>query len=454
MSNRLRVFALLVGLLLLALPLELEARERFFGYCITDNVTITKNQRIHNKSCTIRVFDAGTSDLSTIFADNLGTSKSNPFTAASTGFWFFYADDGRYDVQLSLGDPAIGSAFSWGDVLLADGVKGTIETVTFSATPTFDASESDIFSMTLTGNVTSSTITNAVAGKLITLLLIQDGTGGRTFAFPADVVLRTGALAISAGANDVTIIIFVYDGANWQEAGYSPDQFGKDILIDTALSIIGGDVTFDNDDDSAGTTTLNCGATAAQDCSIVFKANDVTFYTLTIKSSGNLQLIDQNGIVRLFLLNAGGQNQYRGGIVTADHVFQTSAGTTAITLDVGIDGMVLGSALDTNLRRSGANTLKTDDGFVMANVATLAASTTPSIQGGNVFNTNNTASITDFLNEENGQVIYLLCGADTTTSLVDSTPLFLAGAFTCTVDDSITLVSNGTIWTEISRSLN
>ncbi len=85
---------------------------------------------------------------------------------------------------------------------------------------------------------------------------------------------------------------------------------------------------------------------------------------------------------------------------------------------------------------------------------TLAASTTPSVTGGNVFLTNSTASITDFTGEQNGQVIILLCEADTTTSLTDSTPLFLSAAFTCTADDTISLVSNGTLWYEIARSAN
>ena len=316
MSNRLRVFALLTGFLLLTFPLELEARERFFGYCITDNTSITRNQRVHNKSCTIRVFDAGTVNLSTIFSDNTGTSKSNPFTAASTGFWFFYADDGRYDVQLSLGSPAIGSAFSWGDVLLQDGVKRTIESVIFSATPTFDASESDVFSMTLTANVTSSTITNPVIGKEITFLLSQDSTGGWTFAFPSDVVLRTGALLISSGVDEVTAVTFIYDGTNWQEVSYDPDEHGKDLTVNgsvtvneagnvtdslrvetdtlanalctdatndrvgvgftstctpsTRFEVFGGDITFDNGLDSTLTVDLISGATAAQGIDLRF----------------------------------------------------------------------------------------------------------------------------------------------------------------------------------------
>ena len=104
----------------------------------------------------------------------------------------------------------------------------------------------------------------------------------------------------------------------------------------------------------------------------------------------------------------------------------------------------------------GAPTVPTTIGgtFEYRDAPTLTASTTPSVTGGNVFLTNSTASITDFTGGQNGQVIILLCGADTTTSLTDSTPLFLAGAFTCTTNDTISLVSNGTVWYETSRGVN
>ncbi|KKK62008.1 hypothetical protein LCGC14_3008630, partial [marine sediment metagenome] len=119
----------------------------------------------------------------------------------------------------------------------------------------------------------------------------------------------------------------------------------------------------------------------------------------------------------------------------------------------GSDNLLLGDPnidpnfMDANLKMNGKR-------FIYGGAITLAASTTPSITGGNLFATNSTASITDFTGEENGQVIILLCGADTTTSLVDSTPLFLAGTFTCTSNDTISLVSNGTVWYELSRGVN
>ena len=134
------------------------------------------------------------------------------------------------------------------------------------------------------------------------------------------------------------------------------------------------------------------------------------------------------------------------------------AGAAAVCIAVvdGSDILQIGDDSDLASIEIGAAAVPTAIGGALEyrDAPTLAASTTPSITGGNVFLTANTASITDFTGELNGQVIILLCGADTTTSLTDSSPLFLAGAFTCTTNDTISLVSNGTVWYETSRSVN
>lgn len=67
---------------------------------------------------TVSVFLTGTLTLASIFADNLGTPKANPFTADSTGHAFFYAANGRVDVQFS--GTGIATPFTWGDILLFD----------------------------------------------------------------------------------------------------------------------------------------------------------------------------------------------------------------------------------------------------------------------------------------------------------------------------------------------
>src|SRR6185437_5616653 len=55
---------------------------------------------------------------------------------------------------------------------------GSLTTVAFSATPTFDASTAASFKLTLTGNVTCSTLTYAVSGEPVNFEICQDATGG------------------------------------------------------------------------------------------------------------------------------------------------------------------------------------------------------------------------------------------------------------------------------------
>jgi len=56
-----------------------------------------------------------------IFSDNNGTTASNPFSASSTGYWGFYADNGTYDVKMSGG--GIPSPFTWGAISVFDPVS-------------------------------------------------------------------------------------------------------------------------------------------------------------------------------------------------------------------------------------------------------------------------------------------------------------------------------------------
>lgn len=68
-------------------------------------------------SATVTVYDTGTTDLSTIYADSSLTPKSNPFTLDGTiGFWFFYAEAGRYDIKFS--GTGISTPFTLEDVFL------------------------------------------------------------------------------------------------------------------------------------------------------------------------------------------------------------------------------------------------------------------------------------------------------------------------------------------------
>jgi hypothetical protein len=66
------------------------------------------------------------------------------------------------------------------------------QTLSSNGAVSFDASTSNLFVVSLQANATSSTITNATAGQVIVVKFIQDATGGRTYAWPANYKFGTG----------------------------------------------------------------------------------------------------------------------------------------------------------------------------------------------------------------------------------------------------------------------
>jgi hypothetical protein len=86
-----------------------------------------------------------------------------------------------------------------------------VTTVSYSATPTFDLATGDQL-ITLTGNVTSSTASNLVAGQRVTFFICQDATGGRTFAWPTNI---KGTTTIGGTASTCSVQEFESpDGTN------------------------------------------------------------------------------------------------------------------------------------------------------------------------------------------------------------------------------------------------
>lgn len=86
--------------------------------------------------------------------------------------------------------------------------------VTFSNSPTFDASLGNNFKITLTGNVTSSVLSNALAGQIITFQIIQDGSGNHTFIWPPNVVGGINFADVVLSPNTIVVQSFYFDGTN------------------------------------------------------------------------------------------------------------------------------------------------------------------------------------------------------------------------------------------------
>jgi len=111
-------------------------------------------------SCTVTVYQTGTLTLSTLYSDNAGTAKPNPFVADSTSYWFFYADNGRYDVSISNTGT---NPISFPDILANDSGGGSPGSGTVTNTlgaltlglPVIGNGGADITSGTKTGTTTN-----------------------------------------------------------------------------------------------------------------------------------------------------------------------------------------------------------------------------------------------------------------------------------------------------------
>lgn len=108
--------------------------------------------------------------------------------------------------------------------------------VTYSATPTFTRSSAiQQFTMTFgAGNVTSSTLSGASAGDLLSFELTQDGTGSRTIAMP------TGfpALTICASANSRTTVQYFWTGSAAILRSYQTSGCGAPAIVTDAGNVI------------------------------------------------------------------------------------------------------------------------------------------------------------------------------------------------------------------------
>lgn len=95
---------------------------------------------------------------------------------------------------------------------------------TVSATPSVLLKNGDTQRLVLTQNTTLATLdTNAVPGQLLTIVTVQNATGGWTFTFPANVTLLNGTWSpsTSAGAIATITLVFVSSATGWYEVSRS-----------------------------------------------------------------------------------------------------------------------------------------------------------------------------------------------------------------------------------------
>ena len=172
---------LLLCILVLLFCLPTLAREKLQGYCEQGGQSVTlRNQTSTTKvqrsyvSCTVTVYATGTTTLSTLYSDNSGTAKANPFTAATDGYWYFYADDARYDVKFSGG--GITTPYTRSDFTLGGSGSGGGGITSLGGL----TGATQIFVNDTNVRVTSATTAHTL-GWLGLLAVARGGTGAATF---------------------------------------------------------------------------------------------------------------------------------------------------------------------------------------------------------------------------------------------------------------------------------
>jgi hypothetical protein len=216
-------------------------------------------------------------------------------------------------------------------------------TVAFSATPVFNANLANFFKMTLTANITSSTLSNADAGQQLQFEICQDATGGRTFVPPANV---QGWLTIASAANACTTQAFVFDGStavpltatsavlNGVVFPASPSTHSVPVVTasNSATYKVVPDCT-----DTTGNHINYTQSTDAWSCGTSVPANTVTTagsQTLTNKSLGGTGSTTPNTPYNRLKATQG------SALVNGDFSISAGWGSTAsITTLVGTDSM-------------------------------------------------------------------------------------------------------------------
>jgi hypothetical protein len=131
----------------------------------------------------------------------------------------------NYSDLTTLGTTAASKVFTAdaNNLTTVSGAVANVEdTLTDGATITWDVIDSPVAKVTLAGNRTLSAPsgTTPIAGQFVSLLIIQDGTGGRTitwnavYEFAADT-----APTLTATASLGDLFTFRYNGAKWLEVG-------------------------------------------------------------------------------------------------------------------------------------------------------------------------------------------------------------------------------------------
>jgi hypothetical protein len=184
------------------------------GFSTTDgDVTLTGTQTLTNKTLTLPKINEAVTTTSTSTELNILDGVTS--TTAEL----------NYSDLTTLGTTAASKIFTAdaNNLTTVSGAVANVEdTLTDGATITWNVIDSPVAKVTLAGNRTLSAPsgTTPIAGQFVSLLIIQDGTGGRTITWNAAYEFAADtAPTLTATANLGDLFTFRYNGAKWLEVG-------------------------------------------------------------------------------------------------------------------------------------------------------------------------------------------------------------------------------------------
>ena len=322
-------------------PINLGTPAPLSGNAVTGNLSVSGNV---SATGTVTASNVPASIMQQVFDSGTGLTQRTAFNCMAGIKCSDNAGTARTDVRL-----------------------GTLATVTFSATPVFDASTASTFKLTLTGNVTSSTLANAVAGEPLAFEICQDATGGRTFVPPANV---QGWVTIPIAANACVLETFIYDGASAVADGDTAGQVLAQDGSGAAPSITFENATnrgFYNDTAQSLVGLVHAGAERGgfNSSSMFFPGyNTNSTGTFSWSASSNVFAVSDTGISRMGPAKVGfgnGTNGNTSATMEGRAVQLDGATSGSVTLAVpavaGANTWTIPAATDTAVGKATTDTL-------------------------------------------------------------------------------------------------
>lgn len=192
----------------------------------------------------IFTYQSGTTTPLTTYTEYTGTYQNqNPVILSPAGTANIWIQTGQ--AYRFVGKSTGGTNCSLGTLIFTvDGIGGSGTQLTTAVTPSggsatfIDQAQNQLFTLTLTGNVTSLPMTAAgiISPGIVTFEILQDGAGSHTFSWPSNVLYAANVCSV---ANCLTQQSFIWNGTNAIPLGsatFSTPAYVAPNIFDQGLS--------------------------------------------------------------------------------------------------------------------------------------------------------------------------------------------------------------------------